>query len=61
MDAFACMCVRVMNFAQKKSSEYRKVRERVLRGRDVKENRVRVARKRTECIERIKNSVYIVI
>ena len=54
MDAlYVCICVRLMNFVQKKGSAYQEVRERVSRSRDVKENRVRVAR--------IKNSVYIVI
>ena len=36
---------------EKSESACREVRERVLRRRDVKQNRVRVARKRTECIE----------
>ena len=40
---------------EKTKSAYREARERVSRSRDVKENRVRVARKRTECIESCEN------
>ena len=43
--------VYMMNFLEKSENAYREVRERVSRSRDVRENRVRVARKRTECIE----------
>ena len=57
-----CMCVRVMNFVRKKEGACREVRECVSRGQRAsveksrrKGNRVRVARKRTECVESCEN------
>ena len=68
---YVCICVRVMNFVRKKESACREVRECVSRSERAsveksrrkreqsesyeKENRVRVTRKRTECIESCEN------
>ena len=57
IDAFACMCVRVMNFVQKKGSACREVRECVSRSQRASVEKSRCIREQNESCEK-ENRVY---